>query len=122
MKKIAYTILSISPALTLAQNASFNTTYFQSILTLAKDVIRAAIPLAFGLALVYFFYGVAKYILNASSDAASAKKGKDTIIYGIIAIAVIASVWGLVAFLQNIFGVSSVGAPSTLPTSIPGLN
>lgn len=120
MKKIAYTILSLSPALTLAQNSGFNTSYFQNILVLTQNIVRALIPIAFGLALVYFFYGVAKYVLTATSDAKKASEAKAGIVYAVVAIAIMASVWGLVAFLQNIFGVTNAG-PGTLPTTIPGL-
>jgi hypothetical protein len=62
--------------------------------------------------MIYFFWGVAKYILSAG-DPKSAAEGKSIMIYGIIAIAVMASVYGLVNFLQTTLGIS--GGTVTLP-------
>jgi hypothetical protein len=47
-----------------------------------------------------------------SSDEAGKEKAKSKMIWGIIAIAVIVSVWGLVGILQGIFGVGTDNAES----------
>lgn len=54
------------------------------------------IPIVFALALVYFFYGVAKYI--KSEDKA---KGREIMTWGVVAIAVMSSIWGIVYWLQG---------------------
>ena len=54
------------------------------------------VPLAFILALLFFFWGIAKYIRSAGSEK---DEGKKVMVWGIVALFVMASVWGLVAFL-----------------------
>lgn len=65
---------------------------------------RAIIPLIFALAIVSFVWGVVQYVIN-SSDEAKKSKGRDFMIWGIIALAVMVSVWGLVRIVGNTFGI-----------------
>ena len=113
MKKIIYASLAFAPILTFAAGTT-NLVDLTSMATAIRGIIAILIPAGFGLAVLFFFYGVAVYILSAG-DAAKAKEGKSIMIYGVIAIAVIASVWGLVAFLQSTFGVSATTS-QTIPT------
>lgn len=61
------------------------------------DILILAI---LGLALVFFLWGVAKFILNAG-DPAEQSKGKSIMFWGLIALFVMTAVWGLVAFIQD---------------------
>ncbi len=63
------------------------------------------------LALIYFIYGVAKYIMNAG-DPEAQKEARSVMIWGIVALFVIVSVWGLITVLQNTF---VGGAPAQTP-------
>ena len=56
------------------------------------------------LALVGFLWGAARYVLFAD-DAAKRKEGSTFMLYGIIALFVIISVWGLVEILGATFDV-----------------
>ncbi|HRH27004.1 MAG TPA: hypothetical protein PLZ99_02495 [Parcubacteria group bacterium] len=88
---------------------------FAGLTTLAQSFrtfLGVIFPIVFAIAMIYFFWGVAKYILSAG-DPKSAAEGKSIMIYGIIAIAVMASVYGLVNFLQTTLGIS--GGTVTLP-------
>ncbi len=51
-------------------------------------------------ALLVFLWGVAKYILAAGAED-KLKEGKEMIIYGLIGLTVMLSVWGLVGILRN---------------------
>lgn len=81
-----------------------------------KDVINSVIgifgdliPLLIGAAVVVFLYGVFLFIVKSSAGNADGRKeGINFMIYGIIGIAVMMSVWGLVAFVTNTLGTSSV--------------
>lgn len=110
MKKIIYSALAFAPALALAQTP--NTAGLTAIVTFIANTVRTLIPVAFGLAVLYFFYGIAKYVSSAG-DPKKADEGKSIMIYGVIAIAVMASIWGLVGWLQNLFGANI--APVTQP-------
>lgn len=65
-------------------------------------IINLLIPLVAALALLYFFWGLAKFIL-AAGDEGEREKGKSIMIWGIIALFILASVWGLVNFLGDVF-------------------
>jgi hypothetical protein len=112
MKKLLYGALAFSPAFAFAQGTGL-TTINTNIITPISHAVNLLIPVAFGLAVLFFFYGVALYILSAG-DPAAASKGKSIMIYGVIALAVMASVWGLVIYLQNTLGVNN--NPTSIPT------
>lgn len=68
---------------------------------------KSVIPLIFSLALVMFVWGVVQYVINDSEEAKKAK-GKMFMIWGIIALAVMVSVWGLVSILGETFNIKYV--------------
>lgn len=117
MKKLIYTALSFSPVLALAQSGVGTVGNLTSLTTSIGTLLGRFIPLLFALALIYFFWGLVKYI-QAAGDPKAAAEGKSIMIYGIIAIAVMVSIYGLVAWLQSTLGVQ--GGSVTLPT-VPGL-
>lgn len=80
-------------------------------------LVKLAIPIAYGLAVLFFFYGVAKYILHADDEKA-AKDGKSIMVYGVIGLFVISSIWGIVNFIGVQLNITSpAGSGNT-----PGLN
>lgn len=89
---------------------TFAVTFTQFVVFFVGDIVNKVIVVIVGLATVYFFWGVAKYILH-SGDAAQREEGRDMMIYGIIAIFVMISVWGFVNLLSNTFRLDN----STLP-------
>jgi hypothetical protein len=95
------------PFLALAQNIGTGS-YISKLLTGAKQLLDQAVVLLIALAVVWFIWNVVKYSMSSDEDAKGAAKSQ--MIWGIIAIAVIVSVWGLVAILQGLFGVSTTGA------------
>ncbi len=77
------------------------------------SILNSIVPVLIALGVVYFVYGVITYVI--SSDEEAKKSGRDRIIYGIIGLAVIVGVWGLVRILTNTFGLSNT-TNITLPT------
>lgn len=55
-------------------------------------------------AIAMFFWGLVKFISSAGNEA-DREKGKQFILWGILAFVVIVSTWGLVWFLQQSTGV-----------------
>lgn len=75
---------------------------------ITKLINDSVIPLIFAIATVMFVWGVVNFfILNASEEAKRAQ-GKQFMIWGIVALAVMLSVWGLVGILTSSFGVGNV--------------
>ncbi len=108
MKKIAIITLALTPAIAFAQTLG-------GILATIGNLIAAATPIVVALALLYFFWGLATYILAAGEEEARAK-GRSMMIWGIIALFVIVSVFGLITILQGTFGVTGGGT-----TAIPSV-
>jgi fumarate reductase subunit D len=73
---------------------------FKYILNLINSYI---IPIIIGLAVVAFLWGMFK-LINAGDDEGKRKEAKDIIIYGIVGLFVMVSVWGLVNILVGTFG------------------
>lgn len=65
-------------------------------------ILQPLIYLLFALAIVYFLYGVLTYV-RKGGDEDDRRAGKEMMIYGIIAIAVMVSVYGLVNLVTNTF-------------------
>lgn len=70
-------------------------------------LIKAVIPFLFTLATVAFIWGVITYFLNPDNEE-KRKKGKEYLLWGLIALFVMVSMWGLVALLTDTFGVKSL--------------
>lgn len=59
-----------------------------------KNIANPLIMLLFGIALVVFMWGVVKYIANADNEI-DRKEGSNAIIYGIVGMFIMFSVFGL---------------------------
>ena len=88
-----------------------------SVLKVFSDTINAVIPIILALAVLYFFWGLAKYVLNSANEDAK-EEGRNIMIWGIIALFVMVSVWGLIALLQDTFDVDSQSPNQFIPEII----
>lgn len=77
---------------------------FASFVTLVLSYLKPLVGIIISLALLTFFWGIVKYI-NAGGDEKKLEEGKKVLIYGILALFVIVSVWGLVALVRGSFGI-----------------
>jgi hypothetical protein len=77
------------------------------ILQVISQIFGVVIPILVTLAVIYVIVGVIKYA-TASDDETQATARK-SILHGIIALFVIVSIWGLVAILNQTFGVGQGG-------------
>lgn len=78
-------------------------TDFKGLVDVFTGIIGGVLaPLLFSTAIVAFLYGVQKYILAGASED-KVKEGRDMMIYGIIGLAVMFSMWGLVRLVLNTF-------------------
>lgn len=89
-----------------------------SLFSTAQGILKKVLPIIISIAVIYFVYNAFAYMIAADEE----KKGeaKSKMIYGIIALFVMVSVWGLVGILSGTFGFSTTDAP-TLP-GLPGIN
>lgn len=89
----------------LCNQLAINNPKFQHLLSYATCIISTSvIPLIFALAVAMFVWGVVQYVIK-SDEEAKKEKGRQFMVWGIIALAVMVSVWGLVRILGNTFGI-----------------
>ncbi len=74
---------------------------FQGLVNALVSVLNSMIPLFFGIAILAFFWGVIHYIWAA--DPAKLEGARNYMIFSIIGIAVMLSVWGLALLVKNSF-------------------
>ena len=104
--------VAFSPLVALAQGEGiFN------ILNLVGNVIVGLIPIILGLAVLMFLIGVFRYVVaNGEDDKA---KGRQFMIWGIVGLFVMVSVWGLVNLLSDTLRLNNV-TPQSPRIPVPG--
>ena len=71
-------------------------------------VTKILIPLAFALCLLYFFWGVAKYIRTGANSDKAAEEGKKVMVWGVVGLFVAFSIWGIIKFIQTELNISPI--------------
>lgn len=114
MKKVILAGLTFAPMLVFAQSLGNIETLIQSI----GRIVGLLLPIVVAIALLVFFWGLVKFIFAQGSEEAKAD-AKKIMLWGIIALFVMVSVWGLVIFIGNALGISQ-GDSIIIPT-VPGI-
>lgn len=122
MKKILVVLGSLAmPFVASAQNISGN---LQGLVQLVGVIVSLLVPIVSTLVVVFFFWGLAMYVL-AAGDEEKAKEGKSIMIWGVLALFVMITIWGIIGFMQNTLGTSvsptntGIVAPTFEPTPAP---
>lgn len=74
------------------------------------------VPVLFAIAFIVFLIGVAKAYIFSHGDPAKVAEGHKLVLWGVVAFAVMLSLWGLVNVIASTFGLAGYSAPPT-PTS-----
>lgn len=93
-----FLIGSFSPLFAFAQTV-------QDILIQLARVIDLIVPVMFAVILLVFFWGVGKFVFSVGETGKT--EGKAIIFWGVLALFVSASIWGISIYLQQIFGVQN---------------
>ena len=87
-----------------------------SVVTLMKSVNRVIINpliiLLFALAVVYFLYGLVKYLLSPENEEIR-KSSKSHMLWGIIGMFIMISVFGIMSLILNTLGENRIQLNST---------
>jgi hypothetical protein len=115
VRKLGLTVISflIPSAFVFAQELG----PFQDLLNSIDGLVNSAIPVASGVALLAFFFGLAKYIFQAGDEEAQ-DQGKDIMIAGVVGLFLIAAIGGIIELLATAFNVDTGGGIT--PPSING--
>lgn len=90
--------------------AATGITFSSLVDSFGRAISSILVPLLFALALMFFLYGVFKFIKGAASEE-ERKEGKKIIFVGLIALAVMVSIWGLVRIVAGTIGERSITIP-----------
>lgn len=91
-----YTLLILSSFTPIVTYGAF--AGVTGLLTAFKGVLKITIPIIFGLAIIYFFWGTAQFILHAG-DAKTRDDGKQKMFWGVIALFVMFSIYGILNWI-----------------------
>ncbi|MFA6608748.1 MAG: hypothetical protein WCT07_02460 [Candidatus Paceibacterota bacterium] len=81
--------------------------------TFTGTVVRSVGTLLATMAMVAFFYGIVQFIWGTREGKPDVMtKGKNFMLWGLIALFVMFSVWGIVQYVQNIFGIQGANVIS----------
>jgi|SRR5581483_3670281 len=119
MKRIIYGILTFAPILALAQTQP-NLGGLQSLVVQISHIISLVIPIIFALAIIFFFWGLVQFIRGAG-DPKKRDEGRGIMIYGIIAIAIMILIYGIVNYLAGTLGIQPTTTPGGGLPQVPGL-
>jgi Kef-type K+ transport system membrane component KefB len=135
MKKIIILLLVLLPSVSFAQALRD----INSVAQKATNIGDLIIKLTISLAIIWIIVSVVRYLILGAADEEARKKGGQSILFGVIGLFVILSIWGLVSLLTNSFRFVNNSRPSfdnvrldggTLPgprgvdggTLVPGVN
>ncbi len=107
MKKIYTILLSLAISTPVVSFALLKGT--TDFLKGVRDIMNLIIPIMAGVAVIYFFWGVGQFILQAG-DPKAREEGKQQMLWGVIALFVIFSIFGIISFIGNATGISQNGS------------
>ena len=81
-------------------------TTFSGLVKIFLDLMRAAIPIIASLSLLVFIWGLVKFISRVGGDEKAVTEGKKLMIWGLIALFIMISIWGILRFFYSSLGFS----------------
>jgi hypothetical protein len=115
MQIFRYIIILLVVFSPLLSSAQTSTTLFD-LFAIVGSLANSAIPIVLTLGLVIFLWGLVRFMAASGNEQAIAE-GKRLMVWGVITLFVMVSVWGLVAFITQITGVTQVES-----VNLPSLN
>ncbi len=92
----------------------------QNLVALAiniRAIVDQLLPITVALALLFFIWNIARFILRSGKGGDTTKEGLGMMAWGIVALFVMVSIWGIVGFMGQIFGIGQGGT-----MAVPGLS
>src|SRR3989338_5368181 len=115
MRKYILLILCVAllaPSLALGPEGG-EVSDFASLISRLTTYLGLLVPVLFGIALVLFIWSLVLYLTKAGENQAEIRQ---TILWGVITLAVMSGVWGLVKIVQNsVLGSTNVNSAPPTP-------
>lgn len=100
----------------LAVDFSLAGSTFKGIIEYILSLIKLLIPILVGVAFLVFFWGLSKFVIGADNDQ-EVKKGKEFMLWGILALFILLSVRSILSILSNELDFGGAKTIPLLPTS-----
>jgi len=105
------------PVLVLALPLISSAATVDTIIDSLNKWMGKLLPILVGAALIVFLWGLITFI-GKSGDETARTEGKQRMIWGVIALFVAVTIWGLVGFISDSTGIRGGNTPQ--PPTIPG--
>ena len=86
-------------------------------ITQVSALVNTLVPLLLAIAVLLFLWGLVKFIANIGDETARAA-GKSLMIWGMIALFVMVSFWGIIGYVQESLGLTGVPIVTPPPPSV----
>ena len=113
-KTLIASALLLLPSIAFAQ---IGLTPLNSFLVAVSGLEGTLIPILIAGALITFFVGLIMYLWNSKGDAKAHGDNKKVMVWGLVALFVMVSVWGIIQIAQQAFGIT--GATTIAIPSVP---
>jgi hypothetical protein len=100
MKKLIALGVALAPLSAFAQS---NITNIDNIATRFTSIGNMVVTILISLSVIWIIWHVVRYLIIGGSDPENSKKAGMSILWGVVGLFVILSVWGLVNILRNSF-------------------
>lgn len=91
-----------------------------SLLNLAQTFLNRFVPFLVGLAIVVFFWYLVTFIWKGAQDPEAKNTSLKAMMYSILAIFVMVSIWGIITFMGSLTGIGQGGGGDAFAPQLPG--
>jgi len=110
MKKLLIAVsVTLAPAIALAQTQLSTLNNVNDVGKRLTQIGNLVIELLIAFAVIWIIISIIRFIMASGEERAA---HRSSILWGIVGLAVILSIWGLVAILTNTFSVSTPSVPA----------
>ncbi len=99
--------LLLTPFFVFAQQ---NDARFYELLGNIKELLNLVIPILIILALIYFFWGVIRYVITSKGNEEAQALARNQIVYGLLGIFVLLSIFGIINLIGTTLKISPGGS------------
>ncbi len=100
-------MFSFFPTIVYAATSAGATAALNILKVINKFIVNPIIALLFAVAVLSFLWGMANYVRKAENEN-ERKKAQDAIMYGVIGLVIMVSVYGIMRFVMNTLGVTGI--------------
>jgi len=87
----------------------------RGLLSSFRDILDLIVPVVFGLAVLFFFWGTAQFIRKDVGNEKTREDGKQKILWSVIALFVMVSLYGILHYIGDAIGIPVNTANTNVP-------